>query len=287
MMTYRFEDVSNDSLQFLLKTMQRKQTVDGKGQNQVEGIVLLMPSTDDLNDKEQKMTCVSLTRDLTGLTCVGGDYRTGYQIPIPNISQVLNILSMHQKTIAIEFDSHKNLLTIESGRKRTKLEASLDAKAFSHSLDSLKEFEAKSWQLKSRIDLKTNLYKAGDGTVFSPCYSIYGDDANDMYEALRCDTINGQRLNRFHFSCADSNVEVTVGDPAKGMTTTRFGEEYIHDNTKGFNWDFDGGLDELFKGLGGRFAMHFFDFTEQEQGMRVLIKFLDCDVWAFQAGILS
>ncbi len=280
MMAYRFEDVSNDSLQFLLKTMQRKQTVDGKGQNQVEGVTLVI-------DKENHITCLSLTRDLTGLTSVGGNVRDGIEIPIPNISQVLNILSMHQKTIAIGFDSQANLLTIESGRKRTKLEASLDAKAFSHSLDSLKEFADKSWQLKSRIDVDNNAYKTGDGTVFSPCYSICGDDANDMYEALRCDTINGQRLNRFHFSCADSNVEVTVGDPAKGMTTTTFGEEYIHDNTKGFNWDFDGGLDELFKGLGGRFAMHFFDFTEQEQGMRVLIKFLDCDVWAFQAGILS
>ena len=71
------------------------------------------------------------------------------------------------------------------------------------------------------------------------------------------------------------------------MTTTTFGEEYICDNTKGFNWDFDGGLDELFKGLGGRFTMDFFDFTEQGQGMRVLIKFLDCNVWAFQAGILQ
>ena len=280
MMAYRFEDVSNDSLQFLLKTMQRKQTVDGKGQNQVEGVCLVI-------DKENHITCLSLTRDLTGLTSVGGNIRHGIEIPIPNISQVLSILSMHQKTIAIEFDSQANLLTIESGRKRTKLEASLDAKAFSHSLDSLKEFADKSWELKARIDVENHTYKAGDGTVFSPCYSIHGDDANDMYEALRCDTINGQRLNRFRFSCADSNVEVTVGDPAKGMTTTRFGEEYIYDNTEGFNWDFDGGLDELFKGLGGRFTMDFFDFTSQEQGMRVLIKFLDCDVWAFQAGILS
>ena len=205
MMAYRFEDVSNDSLQFLLKTMQRKQTVDGKGQNQVEGVVLVI-------DKDNHITCLSLTRDLTGLTSVGGNVRHGIEIPIPNISQVLSILSMHQKTIAIEFDSQKNLLTIESGRKRTKLEASLDAKAFSHSLDSLKEFADKSWQLKSRIDVENSTYKAGDGTVFSPCYSIYGDDANDMYEALRCDTINGQRLNRFHFSCADSNVEVTVGE---------------------------------------------------------------------------
>jgi len=280
MMAYRFEDVSNDSLQFLLKTMQRKQTVDGKGQNQVEGVALVF-------DKENHITCLSLTRDLTGLTSVGGNVRHGIEIPIPNISQALSILSMHQKTIAIEFDSQANLLTIESGRKRTKLEASLDAKAFSHSLDSLAEFAQKSWELKARIDVENSKYKAGDGTVFSPCYSIHGDDANDMYEALRCDTINGQRLNRFHFSCADSNVEVTVGDPAKGMTTTTFGEEYIANNTKGFNWDFDGGLDELFKGLGGRFTMDFFDFTEQEQGMRVLIKFLDCDVWAFQAGILS
>lgn len=281
MMAYRFEDVSNDSLQFLLKTMQRKQTVDGKGQNQVEGVVLVIDT--DTNH----ITCLSLTRDLTGLTSVGGNERRGIPIPIPNISQVLSILSMHQKTIAIEFNPQANLLTIESGRKKTKLEASLDAKAFAHSLDSLEEFADKSWQLKARIDVENSEYKAGDGTVFSPCYTIEGDDANDMYEALRCDTINGQRLNRFHFSCADSSVEVTVGDPAKGMTTTTFGEEYITDNTKGFNWDFDGGLDELFKGLGGRFTMDFFDFTEQEQGMRVLIKFLDCDVWAFQAGILS
>ncbi len=281
MMAYLFEDVSNDSLQFLLKTMQRKQTVDGKGQNQVEGVVLVIDT--DTNH----ITCLSLTRDLTGLTSVGGNVRHGIPIPIPNISQVLNILSMHQKTIAIEFNPQANLLTIKSGRKRTKLEASLNAKAFSHSLDSLEEFADKSWQLKARIDVENSEYKAGDGTVFSPCYTIEGDDANDMYEALRCDTINGQRLNRFHFSCADSNVEVTVGDPAKGMTTTTFGEEYITDNTEGFNWDFDGGLDELFKGLGGRFTMDFFDFTKQEQGMRVLIKFLDCDVWAFQAGILS
>lgn len=273
-----FEDISNDSLQFLLKTMQRKQTVDGKGQVQVEGIMLTI-------DKTGHCSALSLTRDLTGLTSVGAEKEQGYAIPIPNIEQMLGILSMHQKTIRIRYKD--SMLYVESGRKSTKIHASPQAKAFGHSLDSLKEFADKSWDLKSRIDPQSNTYRAGDGTLFSPCYTIYGEDANDMYEALRCDTVNGQRLNRFHFSCADSTVEVTVGDPAKGMTTTTFGEEYIHDNTEGFNWDFDGGLDELFKGLGGRFSMNFFDFTEQGQGMRVLIKFLDCNVWAFQAGILQ
>lgn len=273
-----FEDISNDSLQFLLKTMQRKQTVDGKGQVQVEGIMLTI-------DKTGHCSALSLTRDLTGLTSVGAEREQGYAIPIPNIEQMLGILSMHQKTIRIRYKD--SMLYVESGRKSTKIHASPQAKAFGHSLDSLKEFADKSWDLKSRIDPQSNTYRAGDGTLFSPCYTIYGEDANDMYEALRCDTVNGQRLNRFHFSCADSTVEVTVGDPAKGMTTTTFGEEYIHDNTEGFNWDFDGGLDELFKGLGGRFSMNFFDFTEQGQGMRVLIKFLDCNVWAFQAGILQ
>lgn len=273
-----FEDISNDSLQFLLKTMQRKQTVDGKGQVQVEGIMLTI-------DKTGHCSALSLTRDLTGLTSVGGDVRHGYEIPIPNIEQMLGILSMHQKVIRIRYKD--SMLYVESGRKSTKVHASPDAKAFGHSLDSLKEFAEKSWSLKARIDIENSTYKAGDGTIFSPCYTIEGDDANDMFEALRCDTVNGQRLNRFHFSCADSNVEVTVGDPAKGMTTTTFGEEYIFDSLGGFNWDFDGGLDELFKGLGGRFTMDFFDFTEQGQGMRVLIKFLDCNVWAFQAGILQ
>jgi riboflavin synthase alpha subunit len=66
-----FEDISNDSLQFLLKTMQRKQTVDGKGQVQVEGIMLTI-------DKTGHCSALSLTRDLTGLTSVGGDVRHGY-----------------------------------------------------------------------------------------------------------------------------------------------------------------------------------------------------------------
>jgi hypothetical protein len=70
------------------------------------------------------------------------------EIPIPNIEQMLGILSMHQKTIRIRYKD--NMLYVESGRKSTKVHASPDAKAFGHSLDSLKEFAEKSWSLKGK-----------------------------------------------------------------------------------------------------------------------------------------
>lgn len=275
--------VNNATLQNMLGIIKRKQTVNGKGQTQADSCVVEC-------DKE-RINIISLTRDMTGLTHVTGHTETDgvtsinptELIPIPDIDRVLGILKMHSQAVSLTYDEANNKLKFKSSNKQTTLDASLDAKAFSHSAETIRTFREKAIGLAERIDVPNATYTTANGDKIDAVIH-YDLDSNDLFEALRCDTVNGQRLNRYKFEGGGSTLKITVGDPHLGQTTTTLTGK--RDAIPKWECVFDGGLDELFKHFSGECLISVFDFTKQGQGYRMLINFKN-GAWAFQAALLN
>lgn len=275
--------VNNAVLQNLLTISKRKQTVNGKGQSQVDSCIL---SCDGAN-----VSILSLTRDMTGLTYVEGHTATDgvtslnpkTLIPIPDIDRVLGILKMHSQGVTLTYDGATNKLKFKSANKQTTLDASLDAKAFSHSTETLKTFREKSMSLAERIDVVDCSYTTADGEKIDATIH-YEFDCTELYEALRCDNINGQRLNLYKFEGGGSTLKITVGDPHLGQTTTTLTDKT--GSSPKWECEFDGGLDDLFKHFHGQCLISVFDFTKFGQGYRMLINFNNGS-WAFHAALLK
>jgi len=274
---------NNAVLQNLLTISKRKQTVNGKGQSQVDSCIL---SCDGNN-----VSIMSLTRDMTGLTYVEGNTTTDgvtslnpkTLIPIPDIDRVLGILKMHSQAVTLTYDGATNKLKFKSANKQTTLDASLDAKAFSHSTETLTTFREKSMSLADRIDVGNATYTTAGGEKIDSTIH-YEFDCTELYEALRCDNINGQRLNLYKFEGGGSTLKITVGDPHLGQTTTTLSGK--RDAIPKWECEFDGGLDDLFKHFHGECLISIFDFTKFGQGYRMLINFNNGS-WAFHAALLK
>jgi hypothetical protein len=278
--------ISNNGLKRMLNISKRKQTVNGKQQSQVESCVLLCDGS--------KARITSLTRDLTGLTEVVADVEGTGNFPIPDIDRVLGVLSLHGENLTLSWDGEKNKLRFKSAGKQTTLDSSFEAKAFTHSQETIDDFHARSETLANKIDPKSGTYTLSDGTK-QQSFCSFEVNVADLYDACRCDTINGQRLNRYSFTIPDAGpyeehgdcFRITVGDPSLGQTTSEIVMEKKNlMPIDGFSWDFDGGLDELFKGFTGKATLHFFDFRELGQGIRFAVSFGN-DEFAFQSGTLG
>lgn len=274
--------ISNTQLKRALNISKRKQTVNGKQQAQVESCVL------SCDGYAARIT--SLTRDLTGLTEVVADVEGTGIYPIPDIDRVLGILSLHSENLTISWDNQSNKLRFKSAGKQTTLDASFEAKAFTHSQETIDEFHGRSMSLANKIEAENGVYILGDGTE-KHSFCSFEVNVSDLYDACRCDTINGQRLNRYTFTIPNGDeplgLSITVGDPSLGQTTSDidFEQKYLMP-TNGFSWDFDGGLDELFKGFTGKAKLNFFDFREHGQGIRFSVSFGHGE-WAWVAGSLG
>ena len=286
----------------MLTVMKREQVVSGKKQAQVESCMVRFQKGPTNNG-----TCsvLSLTRDLTGLTyvqCEAGSVYEDMLVPIPDIDRVLSILKMHREWLTVDYKPSENKVLFRSSseertsKKQTTLQVSDEAKAFSHSPESVLVFYEKSLGLAERIDATEQTYTDRNGNVVAPCASFTAD-ADEIYSALRCDAIGNQRLNRFTFQFDGErnfpNVTVIVGDPMYGQTETKINTEASDSpigtsdsaKKKPLTMDFDGGLDYLFKHKQGSCDVFFFDFTHEEQGYRFGVRFNDGS-WAFQAGVL-
>jgi len=276
--------ISNTQLKRMLNISKRKQTVNGKQQAQVESCVLLCDGS--------KARITSLTRDLTGLTEVVADCGGAGNIPIPDIDRVLGVLSLHSENLVLTYDNYAGeagKLRFKSTGKQTTLDSSFDAKAFTHSQETIKDFNLRSETLANKIDAKNGIYTLGDGSK-QHSFCSFEVNVSDLYDACRCDNINGQRLNRYTFKVnleEALEIEITVGDPMLGQTTTIIPVEGgAMKPLSDFTWDFDGGLDELFKGFTGKATLNFFDFREHGQGIRFSVSFGNGE-WAWAAGALN
>ena len=271
--------LNNNDLIRLLEIVKRKQTVNGKAQAQGESCILMWA------DGVASITTV--TRDMGGLTHVQCNIDTDASslsgmIPITSIDTFLGALKYHAPAITLTFDQVGNKVKLKSSNKQTTLEGSTDALAFSHSTDTLKEFRQKSVSFAEKIDVENMTYKTNNGDII-PVVFKYETTANHMFEALRCDEMNGQKLNNYIFNNGSEGFYVTVGGLLKGQTEVQL-SEFIQD-TPEWEWEFGGGLTELFKHFDGECKIGLFDFTAQGQGMRMLIDFCN-GCWALQAGLI-
>jgi hypothetical protein len=264
--------IDRNNLIRLLKKTQRPQTVAGKSMEQVYGCMIEISSVPE----DTIYTC-SLVKD--GVTSVSTfrEYAEEIdgegQIPVPNINDLLGVLSMHNTPVNLTYTDGK--LRIKSGGKQTTLAVSENALAFPHSPDLMKEWNEKSKRIASKF-LHTNsdleypcpTYTKNDGEILTPIYHIT-ISANVLYEALRCDGINGQKLNNYTLNFKeDDGLYVQVGNELKGQTESLIYEYSGFSNTQ---TTVNGGLENVLKHIDGEIGLSVFDFTEANMGYPVVI----------------
>ena len=113
-------------------------------------------------------------------------------------------------------------------------------------------------------------------------------DANELFEALRCDNMNGQKLNRYTFAIEGNSIRIGVGEEMKGLTYTDFTNSENADTNANaqFEWTFEGGLENVVAGISGDITLSFIDFRQEKQGIRMVVD-LGERGFVYQAGVLQ
>lgn len=265
--------VSNTGLQRLLELTKRPQVVAGKPQSQVVACILEF--------KDERCTTTSLVRDgKTSLSHFGIPAEGTGAIAIPDIDRLLGVLKYHGKDLTLEVDGSK--LRVRSGTKQTTIISDEGGLAFPHSQETIGEWFNKSLGLAGQID-QNGAYKLRDGSE-RKAFMSWAINSTELFEAFRCDNMNGQRLNRYKLTYADDVITVATGDELKGLTTTSF-EIATGEDIEAWEATFEGGLENVLKNLDGEIRLHFIDFRPEGQGIRLIL-----DAWGdgyvFQASIL-
>jgi hypothetical protein len=262
-------------LEQLLSVTMREQHINGKGQKQVTGCVLVL--------EDGVVSTTSIVKDgktsLSHFSFVMGDDADDDIVPIPDIERMLGVLKYHGNDyVTLTHKAKDGKVVVKSKNKQTTLLGAFDAKAFANSQHTLKEWHAQALKRAEQID--DNVYVTTDGDKVSPFF-VAELKADELYEALRCDGINGQKLNRYTFKVEDGTLLLTVGDAFKGKTTVDFGSFATDD----FEATFEGGLENIVKHYAKTVKLSFLDFTPYGQGTRLLLT-MDNGDWVFQAGVL-
>jgi hypothetical protein len=269
-------NIRNDALTRLLTLTKRPQTVAGKKQDQVESTLLRFGGV--------CVETINIVRDgVTSLSRFSTPHKLpmAVNIPIASIDAVLGILPYHGTEVSLSWSYDK--LEIRSRNKKTTLTSSLNAPAFANCPDAISVWAEKSLSRFDQLREDGAYLITSTGEWLLPKLSITLD-SSELFEALRCDAINGQKTNRFTFAYDADYMSVKVGSELKGATETIFslpdqmldaGEVTI-----------EGGIDSVLKHYGGDVTLHFLDFSEYEQGTRILFVFPNGDM-VFQVGLLE
>lgn len=265
--------VTKKLLVHLLTVTMREQHINGKAQKQVTGCVLV------LNDGVLSTT--SIVKDgktsLSHFSFVVGKEHEDCTVPVPDIERMLGVLKYHGEDF-VRLTHKEGKVLVKSKNKQTTVTGGFEAKAFANSQHSLLEWHKQAVTRSKQIE--GNIYITKDGDKVTPFF-VAELDADEVYEALRCDGMNGQKLNRYTFEVSDGTLLLTVGDAFKGKTTIDFGAFA----TKDFNATFEGGLENIVKHYSKKVKLSFIDFSEYGQGTRLLLT-MDNGDWVFQAGVL-
>lgn len=272
--------VDGTELTWLLGVTQRKQNVGGKAHAQVTSCMLdCVPG---------EMSTTTLVKDgLTSLSdftiaCEGGWTSVDYpRIPVADIDTLLGALKYHGNTVTLSYDKKTEKLLIKSAKKQTTLSTSAKALAYTNARDTIEAWFKKSTDLAAKFTKEG--YVTNDLDIIEPAHT-YVVDAVDLFEALRCDAMNGQKLNRYTFLMKKEGLDVVVGGEMKGLTSTTLIED---DSEVELEWAFEGGLDNVLVGLKGDVVLDFYDFREHNQGVRMVMWLNDCTSWVYQAGVLK
>tara|TARA_R110000824_G_scaffold118778_1_gene271145 strand:- start:652 stop:1458 length:807 start_codon:yes stop_codon:yes gene_type:complete len=266
--------VPRDLLLQLLAVTKREQSINGKAQPQVTGCIL------SLGDKRLSTTGVvkdgktSLSR--FSFTC---DDDTESMVPVPDIDRLIGVLKYHGDIVKLTYNKETSKVLVKSNNKQTTLVGGLAAKAFSNSQQSLVEWHKSS--VERALQIKGNVYHMADGKTRSP-FATIKLSSDVLHDALKCDAVNGQKLNRYTFNLTNGDLLVTVGDHFKGLTETTVDTGYSNDD---FTAIFEGGLENIVRYYKGDVSLAFLDFTSEGQGTRLIMSFDNGD-WVFQAGVL-
>ena len=274
--------VDGSELTWLLGVTQRKQNVSGKAHAQVTSCMLdCVPG---------EMSTTTLVKDgLTSLSdfTIGCEGKEGWtsvdypRIPVADIDTLLGALKYHGNTVTLTYDKKTEKLLIKSAKKQTTLSTSAKALAYTNARDTIEAWFKKSTDLAAKFT--KDGYVTNDLDILEPAHT-YVVDAVDLFEALRCDAMNGQKLNRYTFLMKKEGLDVVVGGEMKGLTSTTLIED---DSEAELEWAFEGGLDNVLVGLKGDVVLDFYDFREHNQGGRMGMWLNDCTSWVYQAGVLK
>ena len=264
--------VATAALERLLKTTKRNQFVNGKEQPQVVSCIL--------NSGGETVQTTSIVRDgktsVAKFSIVGDGFPAN--VPVPDIDRLLGALKFHGQTVTLTVADNK--LVVKSGNKTTTMSANSDGRAFPNTHTTIGEWEKNSQEKAKAIHENTYVLQSGEKK--KPFFT-YKMDAENLFDALRCDEMNGQRLNRYRFILEDTNFKVIVGDHLKGQTEILLDDEIVSNIT----WDasFEGGLEYVLKHYNGKVRLSFFDFTKVGQGYRLVLTF-DNEDFLLQASVL-
>lgn len=270
------QPVNCKALEQLLSATSREQHINGKAQKQVSSCVLtlehgVLSTTSIVKDGKTSLARFSFATE-------GGKDGREY-IPVPDIERLMGVLKYHSGDVTLTYLQNDGV-RIKSKSKQTTLTGGWKAKAFPNSQASVKEWNAEAENRAKQI--KNDVYLLKDGSTRSPFCNVTLT-CGELYDALRCDGINGQKLNRYTFRLKDGDFGVSVGDTFKGQTDITFGDVAGDD----FSATFEGGLEHVLKHYSndGKVKLSFLDFTPEGQGIRLIMSFENGD-WVFQAGVL-
>lgn len=286
--------ISNEALCTLLNKVKRTHTVAGKTHDQVLSCIVRCA--------HGKASVTSLVKD--GLTSVSRfsthcDQQHSAVLYITNIDTLLGVLKYHADNLTLTQDGEK--LRIKSSNKQTTLSASPEALAYPHNPKTLGEWAQVSEDIASRLQCLEDThwtYKSEQAEI--PATFVFKVDSVTLYEALRCDSMNGQKINRYTFKGKESGLEIETGEILKGKTKSvvldsnadtyvakdeskaRFVEGERNENL--FEATFEGGLEHLLSHYNRQVKLNVFDFTKYSQGWKALFDFGNGD-FVFQASI--
>jgi hypothetical protein len=266
--------VPRDLLLQLLAVTKREQSINSKTQPQVTGCILLLA--------DKRLSTTSIVKDgKTSLsrfsfTC---DDDTQDSVPVPDIDRMLGVLKYHGEVVNLSYNEETAKVLIKSNKKQTTLVGGMKAKAFANSQQNLLEWHKTSIERAKQV--QGNVYKMNNGETRSP-FATIKVSSDVLHDALKCDAMNGQKLNRYSFSMKGGELMVSVGDHFKGLTETIVADGYTDDD---FTAGFEGGLENILRYYKGDVTLNFLDFKAEGQGTRLIMAFANGD-WVFQAGVL-
>lgn len=259
-------------LERLLMMTKRECNIMGKPKAQVVACVL---TPEDGSPNRVRTT--SLVRD--GKTSVASFSVRGEidsSIVIPDIDRVLGVLKGYRGRISIEnLDGKIRFKGVNGTKKQTTLTANLKGLAFPHSKETIGEWHDKSCERAKVIDYK-NGYTLKDGSL-REFMGVMKVSKSNLLHALECDSINGQKLNRYTFAYdGETTLTITTGKELKGQTETQITVK-PESETPAFSATYEGGLESIMKycdktdTLRPNIWLNFLDFRPENQGIALVM----------------
>ena len=265
-------NVDTNSLKWLLTLAQRKQTIDGSSHAQLYSVIL--------KASDGRLSLTSLVKDgVTSLMRLSIPCTGQGEVVITDIDTTLGVLKYHGGVISITPTVDK--VKFKSSNKQTTLSASKEAKAFPHTPETMAQWNEKSNALAEKISVDTLTYTTNDGQKINTSWDFSDLSTTTLYEAFRCDSMNGQKFNQYVISFKEPNeLEIRVGADLKGKTITKIQSQPFTTpvgEDAGFTATYGGGLEHIFQHLNSDVGIHVWDFTDAGMGHPMLITLGDGD----------